>query len=239
MKKPASKLKLCYRLLLEHFGPQGWWPGDPGFPVAVGAILTQNTAWTNVEKALEQLRAGGPITVARIAASDLEALQEMIRPAGYFRQKSLYLKEFSLYLQQVHAGSLESLLAQSLPAARAELLGRRGIGPETADAILLYAGNHPTFVIDAYTVRWLQRVGLAVPQFNYEGVRSYFMTSLPADPALFNEYHALLVVLGKHYCRKNKPVCPGCPLRQECPTGLCASGDVERCAVDGKEDASY
>ncbi|PLX82463.1 MAG: endonuclease [Desulfuromonas sp.] len=218
----SARLLLCYELLLEHFGPQGWWPGEPGFPMAVGAILTQNTAWINVERALERLREGGPISVPRVADIDLDELQDLIRPAGYFRQKSLYLKEFSLYLQQAHAGSLESLLRQPLALARAELLGRRGIGPETADAILLYAMNHPTFVVDAYAIRWLGRVGLDVPHSGYEGVRSFFLANLPSDPALFNEYHALLVALGKHYCRKNKPVCPECPLRKECPTGLCA-----------------
>lgn len=216
-----------YRRLLERFGPQGWWPARTPFEVIVGAILTQSVAWTNVERAIAALDAAGLLSPEALAAAPAERLAPLIRPAGYYNAKARKLKAFVDYLFDRHGGRLERLFALPPEAARSALLAVHGIGPETADSILLYAGGLPTFVVDAYTVRILSRLrpgGRApapgrAPGDGYEAFRRYFMGALPADPALFNEYHALLVALGKDFCRKRDPRCAECPLLPLCPTG--------------------
>lgn len=213
-----SQLLAIYSKLLGAFGPQHWWPAQSPFEVIVGAILTQNTAWTNVERAIEGLRKADLLTPAALAQMPLAGLQEVIRPAGFYRQKSLRLQRIAALLAEGHAGDVERFLAGSLIDVRRMLLNLHGIGPETADSILLYAGGHPSFVVDAYTMRIFTRLGFLRGQEGYESVRSFFMAHLPNETPLFNEYHALIVALAKCSCRKRAPRCAECPLG-----GICAA----------------
>jgi len=206
-----------YRRLLEHYGPQHWWPAETPFEVVVGAILTQNTAWSNVERAIANLKAAAPLTPEQLASTPLETLETRIRPAGFFRQKATRLQALARLLESRCGGDVATLCAGDLDAARQRLLALHGIGPETADAILLYAAGRPSFVIDAYTRRLFGRLGLLAGTASYATLRARFMAALPADPALFNEYHALIVAHAKARCRKRAPLCPGCPLRSACP----------------------
>lgn len=203
-----------YQLLFDRYGPRHWWPADSPFEVAIGAILTQNTNWQNVEKAIRNLRDADALSLQGLAALDPEQLQQLIRPSGYFRQKTERLQLFCHYLLK-HHGSIEILLQQSLNDARKELLGLKGIGPETADSILLYAGELPSFVVDAYTRRIFARLGLLAGSETYAEIRSYFMHNLPHQTTLFNEYHALIVQHAKCHCL-TKPRCQACPLTAHC-----------------------
>lgn len=203
--------------LLAHFGPLHWWPAETPFEVVIGAILTQNTAWTNVEMAIANLRREGALTPEALRVAPREQLEEWIRPAGFFRQKAERLQLFVEHLFARHDGDLGRLLAAPLPEARRELLTLKGVGPETADSILLYAGGLPSFVVDAYTRRLFGRLGLLDPTAPYEHIRAFFMACLPADPDLFNEYHALIVEQCKQLCRKRQPLCADCPLQEICP----------------------
>lgn len=198
--------------LFAHFGPQHWWPAETRFEVIVGAILTQNTAWSNVERAISALKSANRLSLQQIHECDEEALADLIKPSGFFRQKARRLKTFAQYVMTKWSGSLDNFLAQPMDHLRAALLGINGIGPETADSIILYAADKPSFVVDRYTHRVLFRHGLASETYDYEGLRECFMKELPPDVALFKEYHALFVRLGKEYCGKN-PRCEGCPLK--------------------------
>ena len=219
-----SRLLQLYQQLFGHFGPQHWWPAETPLEVVLGAILTQNTNWSNVEKALANLRRAGALTVVRLAALPDEELQQLIRPAGFFRQKTARIKRFIRHLEDHHRGELKRLLNQELNRARHELLALDGIGPETADSILLYAGGLASFVIDAYTVRLLLRLELIDSDPGYDVLRLAIMQSLPVDAELFNEFHALIVRTCKLYCRKRNPICRECPLLPDCPTGQKLSG---------------
>ncbi|MFB3919449.1 MAG: endonuclease III domain-containing protein [Candidatus Velamenicoccus archaeovorus] len=210
-----QKLKKTYRKLYRHFGPQGWWPARTPFEVMVGAILTQNTSWQNVERAIANLKRARVLSWKRMLRLNDRALARLIRPAGYYNIKTRRLKNFLHFLQERYSGDLRRMKEGGTSRLRQELLGVNGIGPETADSILLYALHKPIFVIDAYTRRWMVRHGLAAPQLLYEDLQKIFMEGLPADTALFNEYHALIVRLGKEYCRKTKEKCAICPLRDE------------------------
>ncbi len=212
-----APLQAVFDRLLGHFGPLHWWPAETPFEVVIGAILTQNTAWTNVEKAIANLRREGTLTPQALLATPREQLEEWIRPAGFFRQKAERLQLFVEYLFAHHDGNLGRLLAAPLPETRRKLLTLKGIGPETADSILLYAGGLPSFVVDAYTRRLFDRLGLLDPTAPYEHIRAFFMERLPADPDLFNEYHALIVEQCKQLCRKRRPLCVNCPLQAICP----------------------
>ena len=205
-----------YHLLFEHFGPQGWWPGDTRFEVIVGAILTQNTAWSNVEKAIRNLKSEGILNPRGIFDVSNGRLEELVRPSGYFRVKTRRLKAFINYLYDVHDGSLDSLFSLPLNEARVELLDVYGIGPETADSILLYAGEKAIFPVDAYKTRVFHRLGELNPQMDYDAIQRYFQASIHADIDVYKEYHALLVAVGKNFCRPTKPVCPDCPLSVCC-----------------------
>jgi len=216
---PKQRLLDIFQRLLEHFGPQQWWPADTPLEMVIGAILTQNTNWINVEKALANLRRANALSVAALDNLDEASLQGLIRSSGFFRQKAARLKQFVRHLRRVHQGDLDLMLAQEMARLRNELLSLKGIGPETADSIILYAGRQPTFVIDAYTVRLLQRLGLIDGDPGYESLRSAFMQALPNDDRLFNEFHALIVRTGKGYCTRQSPGCSGCPLRSICATG--------------------
>ncbi len=204
-----------YQQLFERYGPRCWWPAESPFEMAIGAILTQNTNWKNVEKAIANLRAAAALSAEAICRLDQEELERLIKPSGFFRQKAERLQLLASYLCRNYAGSLELLLQQPLEPLRQELLGLKGIGPETADSILLYAGGHPSFVIDAYTLRLFSRLGLFKSDEKYHRARDFFMQRLPEDPQLYNEYHALVVIHCKEHCRK-QPLCAGCPLASIC-----------------------
>ncbi len=201
-----------YRTLLDFFGPQHWWPGETPFEIAVGAILTQNTSWANVEKAIANLKAAGCLDAARLYEIDTAELEKLIRPAGYFRVKAKRLKSFITWLCEGYDGDLRNLEPIPTVRLRDELLSISGIGPETADSILLYALNRPVFVVDTYTARVMVRHGLISPEgLDYYQLQDLFMSNLEPDVALFNEFHALLVMTGKDYCKPN-PRCSPCPL---------------------------
>jgi len=214
MRKAERVLLDLYHRLHAAYGPQGWWPAETPFEVMVGAVLTQATAWRNVERAIERLKAAGALSPEGMARLSEEELEELIRPAGFFRQKARRLRALLRLIEQ--HGGVEGLLALPTERLRAELLSVPGIGPETADSILLYAAGHPVFVVDAYTKRILHRLGLLHDEkASYEEVQELFERALPRDPELFGEYHALLVRHAKEHCRA-KPRCAGCPLVDLC-----------------------
>jgi endonuclease-3 related protein len=209
-------LLTIFHSMENRFGPQQWWPAETPCEVVIGAILTQNTAWTNVEKAIANLRAAAALTPEAIATLALPDLEALIRPAGFFRQKATRLRQVATCLVDHYDSSVAALCAGPLDAARARLLALPGIGPETADSILLYAAHRPSFVVDAYTRRIFTRLGLLHGDESYETIRTRFMKELPPDVALFNEYHALIVTLAKVHCRKRQPDCLACPLAATC-----------------------
>ena len=200
-------------------GPQHWWPGDTPEEVLIGAVLVQNTSWKNVEKAMANLRSADLLEPRALAAVPVEELEELIRPAGYFRVKARRLRNLLQLIADRFDGSLEQMFQRPLDELRRQLLGVSGIGPETADSILLYAGGLPTFVVDTYTHRIFARHGWVEFEADYEALKEFFESRLPADASMYNEYHALLVRLGKDYCRKTGPHCDQCPLRELLPEG--------------------
>lgn len=250
----VHEIREFYRALSRAWGPQHWWPARTRFEVIVGAYLTQNTAWTNVERALENLRAERLISLAGIRRVSIPRLERLVRPSGYFRQKAKRLKAFVAFLDRRYGGSLARLFAQPTDRLRQELLSLNGVGPETADSILLYAGNHPVFVVDAYTRRILERHELLPEGSGYEEIRGLFEGALTpiageAPPArgsvaggaahppsamstaqrtaaaqVYNEMHGLIVGVGKLYCRKASARCEECPLKSFLPTGRKVSG---------------
>ena len=209
----SEMLTEIYELLLERFGPQHWWPGETPFEIIVGAILTQNTNWGNVEKAIANLKAARSLTPESLHALDEPKLAELIRPAGYYNIKARRLKNFINWLFDNFAGKLNELQQVETSQLGEELLGITGIGRETADSILLYALDREVFVVDAYTARVAVRHRLIEPETDYEQLRELFESNLPRDVKLFNEYHALLVRVGKEFCR-TKARCRGCPLEK-------------------------
>ncbi|AQT67548.1 Endonuclease III [Anaerohalosphaera lusitana] len=206
-----EKLMEVFNLMHDRYGPQKWWPGDSEYEVAVGAILTQNTNWRNVESALENLKNANSLDPFTIDEMPAEQLATLIRPAGYYNVKAKRLKNFNHWLITEHDGQIEQLNNKSIDTLREELLSVNGIGRETADSIILYAVKKPTFVVDAYTCRIMLRHQFIDPYADYEQVKDFFESCLPADVELFNEYHALLVQVGKNHC-KPKAKCAGCPL---------------------------
>jgi endonuclease-3 related protein len=205
------KLLEIYDILADHYGPRGWWPADSPFEVVVGAILTQNTAWTNVEKAIANLKQLGPLTPEALVRLPEETLSDAIRPSGYYRRKAKRLRNFLDLLTNGFECRLDSLFDLPTESLREELLAVSGIGPETADSILLYAAGRPVFVIDAYTNRILSRHQLLPEETSYAEAQEWITDHLPEDVELFNEFHALLVAVGKDFCRP-RPKCTGCPL---------------------------
>lgn len=208
----SNTLKKTYKKLFAAFGPQYWWPGETQFEIIVGAILTQNTAWNNVEKAIQNLKKARLLTPRRLHDLSHVDLAEFIRPAGYFNVKARRLKTFLNLLFDKYGGNLDKMFKKRLNVLRGELLTVNGIGPETADSILLYAGGYPIFVVDAYTKRVLSRHQLVSQDATYEDIQRLFMDNLPHDAKLFNEYHALFVRVGKDLCRPRRPLCQRCPL---------------------------
>jgi len=238
--KSQTIIREIYRKLAQVWGPQHWWPAETPWEVIVGAILTQNTSWSNVERAIAALRAADTLNMRALRAVPMAELEQLIRPSGYFRQKAVRLKEFVAFVDRKYGGSLEKMLARPTAELRKELLALKGIGPETADSILLYAGQHPIFVVDAYTRRVMERHGAVAANAKYDHVRELVesalrdeacianeacsgapvvhaptaMSSAPRTPQaqVYNEMHGLFVQLGKHYCAKKKPNCDRCPL---------------------------
>ncbi len=209
----SETLSEIYRLLFDAFGPQHWWPGETSFEIMTGAILAQNTNWTNVEKAIANLKSAGYLTPDALNRIDLMQLAELIRPAGYYNIKAKRLKNFVNWLFDNYRGELANLQTIYTDQLREKLLAIKGIGRETADSILLYALGRPIFVVDAYTARITLRHELIEPGADYEQLRELFQSNLPEDVPFFNEYHALLVRAGKEFC-KTKARCSGCPLEE-------------------------
>ena len=198
--------------LYDFFGPQHWWPGQTPFEIAIGAILTQNTAWKNVEKAIGNLKESQSLSPSAIWAMPEGELAGLIRPAGYYNIKAGRLRNFVRVLMEQFDGSMEDMAARDEDATREMLLEIKGIGPETADSIILYALEKPSFVVDAYTFRILERHDVIDSSWDYHMLRDFFMENLPADVCLFNEFHALFVAAGKTFCRPRRPACDACPL---------------------------
>jgi endonuclease-3 related protein len=218
----GQALMEMHGLLLDHFGPQNWWPAETELEVMIGAVLTQNTNWKNVEKAIQNLKTQGLLSVQALSLLSVTALAQVIRPAGYFNIKAKRLKNLIHFIRDRYRSDLLLFLAEETQTLRKGLLSVKGIGPETADSILLYAARRPIFVIDAYTHRILSRHGMTEEQGTYDELQELFMDHLPQDPTFFNEFHALIVQTGKQYCRK-KPLCHRCPLEQWGPVTPAAS----------------
>ncbi len=211
-------LRAVFDALLARFGPQRWWPARGRFEMMAGAILTQNTAWTHVERAIANLRRAGVLTPRAMHRAPVRRLAGWIRPAGYFNVKARRLRALTGWLMAAWGGDLRRMLREEPAALRSRLLAVHGVGPETADSILLYAAGRPFFVVDAYTRRLLHRHGWLAGRPSYDEVARVFTRRLPRDAALYNEFHALIVALGKHYCRA-RPRCEECPLRPFLPAG--------------------
>ncbi len=221
MPRRIPPLLEIHETLYAAFGPQGWWPGDSSMEIVIGAVLVQNTSWRNVEHALHNLRQRQLFDLEQLHALEHGELERLIQPAGFYRVKARRLRNLLDFLVASHQGSLESLFALPPDEARHQLLAVNGVGPETADSILLYAGGLPLFVVDAYTRRVLVRHGWLPPGVSYQEMQRLFASQLPADPRLFNEYHALIVRLGHSHC-KARPQCDGCPLASYLPrSGPC------------------
>jgi len=212
MDDATGVLMAMYRAMRAHFGDQHWWPGESPLEVCVGAILTQNTQWTNVEKAMANLQAAEGMSVTALDEMSHDDLAELIRPAGYFNLKARYLKNLFAHVRAAGFDAVEGFLARPALELRADLLTVNGIGPETADSIVLYAAGKPSFVVDAYTRRILARHRLIAPEDRYDTVKALFERSLPRRTALWNDYHAQLVAVGNQFCKKARPHCDDCPL---------------------------
>src|SRR6266700_3239552 len=207
----GATLMRYFAAMSQALGPMHWWPARTPFEVIVGTILTQNTSWANVERAIANLRSAQMLTPSAIFAARSSRLAILVRPSGYFRQKAKKLKAFVRFLQKEYGGSLERMFETPTEALREKLLSVHGIGPETADSILLYAGNHPVFVVDAYTHRIFGRHELLTGKPDYEKARALFEAALPSHPPMLNEFHALIVNTGQNWCRKGAPRCADCP----------------------------
>ena len=213
-----DRLLAVYDILLSTYGPQHWWPGDSAFEIMVGAVLTQATAWTNVEKAISNLRSADALTPDAIRALRQAELAKLIYPSGYYNAKARKLRALAQYVGDRFSDNLDAMAREDMASLRSELLDVHGIGEETADDILLYAAGQPSFVVDAYTKRLFRRLGLAPEKGSYGQYRAVFMAHLPRDAELFGEYHALIVRHGREVCTKT-PACGGCPLLEVCPAG--------------------
>lgn len=211
-KNSKKILYSIYQKLYRAFGPQHWWPGDTPFEISVGAILTQNTNWANVEKAIQNLKRKNALSLRALHTMPVKVLAELIRPTGYFNIKARRLKSFITFLKNDYNGSMKKMRNKDIVSLRNELLSIHGIGSETADSILLYALGKPVFVVDAYTKRVLSRHGIMDYKDSYDAFQELFHSLLKRDVQLFNEYHALFVRVGKTFCKRQKPICEKCPL---------------------------
>jgi endonuclease-3 related protein len=225
MKTKTPDLKRVFDFLYAAYGAQHWWPvtsdapresNEGRFEIMLGAVLTQNTAWSNVEKAIACLKKEKLLSVKALAKAPLAKIKKCVRSAGYYNQKARYVKSLALYLEKNYGGNLQRFFSQPPGSLRKELLSLRGVGPETADSVLLYAGGKRFFVVDAYTRRVFKRFGLLKGREDYEEIRALFEENLPRDARIYNEFHALVVELAKRCCLKKKPLCAACPLRGRC-----------------------
>ncbi|MFP4106363.1 MAG: endonuclease III domain-containing protein [Phycisphaerae bacterium] len=214
MSRTGQLLQEMYDAMLERFGHQEWWPGETPLEVCVGAILTQNTNWRNVEKAIENLRGADMLQLRALVEIPPERLAELIKPAGYFRRKAGRLQNFCRAVWDSWGEDLTGFLDRPVYDLREDLIRVRGIGAETADSIILYAAKKPTFVVDTYTARILGRHELIYPEDGYMEIKEVFEGNLPEDIDLYNDYHAQLVMVGKTYCRPGNPKCQQCPLNR-------------------------
>ena len=219
-----SNAHRVYERLAGELGGQGWWPGESPFEVLVGAVLVQNTAWKNVEQAIGNLREEDLLEPVRLLAVPVEELEELIRPAGYYRLKTKRLRNLLEFVVEEYGGSLEAMAEVDTETLRGQLLAINGIGPETADSILLYALEKPVFVVDTYTQRIFSRHGWVSNETDYHQLQEHLVGELPRDVQLYNEMHALLVNVGHHFCRKT-PKCEGCPLVDMLPEGGIAAAE--------------
>ena len=207
----VNKPTAIYEKLRAHYGELRWWPAQTPYEVIVGAVLTQNTAWSNVEKAIANF--GGDLSPGRVLDADMAELKELIRPAGFFNQKAVYLKAVTEWFGR-YGFDVATVQREPLDKLRVELLGTKGVGRETADSILLYAFGFPAFVVDAYTVRLCERYPLDAGK-GYDAVKKYFESGIPQSAEVYNNFHAMIVINAKEHCRK-KPLCDGCPLDGAC-----------------------
>lgn len=207
-----KQLMEMFNRMLNHFGPQEWWPGDGPFEMMVGAILTQNTNWKNVEKALTNLKKNDLLSIQKMHCVSVEKLADNIRPSGYYNIKAKRLKNLISFLVEEYEYDIDRLFSEDIETQRRSLLSVKGIGPETADCIILYAAEKPVFVIDSYTYRILSRHNMADDPTTYDELQDLFMSNLEPDNKIFNEFHALIVMTGKEYCKK-EPRCDNCPLK--------------------------
>ncbi len=208
----TSQLQEIYDRLYQFYGPQNWWPAESRIEMLVGAVLTQNTNWQNVRKAIDALRTEGLLSFEALSSISVDTLSLFIKSSGYYNLKAKRLKNLLQMIEDEYGGCLDDLLENEPHSARESLLSVKGIGPETADSILLYAGGHPLFVVDTYTHRIFSRHNLVPDDCDYQSLQDLFMDNLPHDSQLFNEYHALVVKTAKQFCKKNKPLCEKCPL---------------------------
>lgn len=213
--KSSERLEIIYKKLLKAFGHLNWWPGDTVDEIIIGAILTQNVSWNNVKKAIENLKQNNLCTIEQIHNSNIEEIAPLVRSTLYYNQKAKKLKNFAEFLYTYYSGDVYKMFQTTTWTLRKQLLQIKGIGEETADSILLYAGEKPVFVIDAYTKRIFNRLGLTKLNWSYAEYQQFFMENLPQDVSLFNDYHAQIVHLGKNFC-KRKPLCDDCPLNNFC-----------------------
>ena len=213
----GRRLQHIFRALHRAYGPQHWWPAQGVFEMMVGAILTQSAAWKNVELAIANLKSAQALTPPGLRSLPDRELARLVRPSGYFNSKARKLKALAEHLSN-YADDVDAFLGRDVHTLRQELLSVYGVGPETADSIILYGADKPQFVVDAYTQRIFERIGLRPSGDTYPAWQGWFMDHLPADASLFNEYHALLVAHGKRTCRR-VPACEGCPLRADCDFG--------------------
>jgi endonuclease-3 related protein len=221
-RETSAALRRVYRRLRARFGHAGWWPGDSPFEVCVGAILVQNTAWANVERALDGLRRRRRLSFRALDGLSAARLAPLVRSSGTFRVKARRLRAFLDFVSSEYGGRVETMRSEPPSLLRRKLLAVAGIGPETADSIALYAAGHPVFVVDAYTRRVFTRLGLLRGGESYDEVQRFFEGHLPRDAGLYNDYHAQIVRLGKDVCR-TRPRCPECPLADLCPKAVIPS----------------
>lgn len=210
------KLNAIYKSMYGHFGPRGWWPGEGKFEICVGAILTQSVSWRNVAKAINNLKNEGLLDIFEMDRRPAEEIERCIIPTMYYRMKARKLKAFVHHVTENHHGDLEKMFNQELAELRQELLGIYGIGPETADSIILYAAEKPIFVVDAYTKRIFSRLGFWAENISYNQMQEFFMRHLPPDTQFYNEYHAQIVGVGNRFCSSKRPRCIECPVNNFC-----------------------
>ena len=203
----------AYQLLYDHFGPQGWWPGETPFEILVGAVLVQNTNWKNAKKAIDNLKNAGLLKYENLSIFNDNEIAPYIRPSGYYNLKAKRLKNLLDMIQSRYEGDFDWFLEDEAHAMRENLLSVKGVGPETADSILLYSCGHPFFVVDAYTHRVFSRHNMIEEETDYHSMQGAFMDHLPHDSQLFNEFHALIVTVAATYCKKTEPLCGQCPLQ--------------------------